>query len=173
MLTQEDNILFQSYFTFVLLAELNNSDFLNSESFREMDFGSPWIKEELTKIGVDNQGCLLIALYVMLIIPRQLISDSYSTEYDEIRAFLESHAQNTSTTYRRDSPTIDYLRHIRNSVAHAQVAFRPNDVVIFSDENDRTGEAFETELPLQHVGNLIQRLQEIHLQYIRALQQSQ
>ena len=173
MLTQKDNLLFQSYFTFVLLAELRNSDFLKSEFFREMDFGSPWIKEELTKIGIDNQGCALIALYVMLVIPRELIFDNCSNEYDGIRVFLESHTQNTSTTYRRDSPTIDFLRHVRNSVAHARVSFRPNDVIIFSDENDWTGEAFASELPLQYLGELIQRLQRVHLQYIRKLQQSQ
>lgn len=173
MLTQEDNLLFQSYFTFVLLVELNNNKFLQTQSFRDMKFGSPWIKEKLTDIGIDNQGCLLIALYVMLVIPRELISKKYSNEYNGIRKFLESHAQNTSTTYKGDSPTIDYLRHIRNSVAHSRVSFRPNDVVIFEDKNARTGEAFRTEVPLQNVGELIQQLQEIHLQYIKDLQQSQ
>ncbi len=173
MLTQKDNLLFQSYFTFVLLVELRNNNFLGSECFGEMSFGSPWIKEELTKIGVDNQGCALIALYVMLVIPREMISDTYSQQYDAIRRFLKIHTQNTSTTYKKDSPEINFLRHIRNAVSHASVSFRPNDVIVFTDSNARTGERFETELSLQYLGEFIQQLQRVHLEYIRDLQRSQ
>jgi len=171
LLTTEDNLLFQSYFTFVLLVELQNNKFLESQSFAALKFGSPWIKEELQNIGVGNQGCALIALYVMLVIPRELIAEKYPDEYEDIRAFLESHTQNTRSTYKSDKMQIDFLYHIRNAVAHARVSFRRNEVIVFTDSNKK-GETFESELSLQYLGELVQRLQGIHLKYVQYLQQS-
>lgn len=171
-LHQEEHLLFQSYFTFALLTELTNANFLKSDYFKAMSFGSPWIKEELENIGIDNQGCALIALYTMLVVPRQLLNSKYSNEYDGIQGFLQTHTQNTVTTYKKDILNIDFLRHVRNSVAHARVEFRPRDVIIFSDSNSKTGEAFKTELPLKHLGEFLQRLQNIHLKHIEHLQKA-
>lgn len=171
-LNQEENLLFQSYFTFALLTELTSANFLKSDYFKAMSFGSPWIKDELENIGIDNQGCALIALYTMLVVPRQLLNSKYSTEYDGIRGFLRTHTQNTTTTYKEDTPDIDFLRHIRNSVAHARVEFRPDDVIIFSDSNSSATKMFKTELPLKHLGKFLQRLQSIHLKHIEHLQKA-
>ena len=173
MLTQEDNLLFQSYFTFVLLVELRNHDFQNSEYFENMRFGSPWIQKEISNIGIDNQGCALIALYVMLVIPRELISKKYPNEYSDIGDFLKHNTTHTSTNYPEDIPNIDYLRHIRNSVTHGRVSFKPKHSIIFEDERDgkkNTKYTFRTELPLIRVGALLQMLQSVHLMYIQDLQ---
>lgn len=169
--TQEQNLLFQSYFTVSLLVELKNNDLLNSQYFERMTFGAPWIKEELRKIGVDNQGSAMMALYAMLVLPREIINQIYSSEYDKIDAFLAKHTQNTITNYSSDSSSVRYLRHIRNAVSHARVEFRPSDAVIFKDENHRTGENFSTELPLRYLGELLHQLQMVHISYIRDLQQ--
>lgn len=136
-----------------------------------MTFGAPWIKDELRKIGVDNQGSALMALYAMLVLPREIIQNSYSSEYDDISSFLNTHTKNTATTYRQDASSVKYIRHIRNAVSHARVEFRPNDAVIFKDENPHTNETFSTELPLAYLGNLIHKLQMVHVAYIRDLQQ--
>lgn len=171
-LNQEENLLFQSYFTFALLTELTSANFLKSEYFKAMSFGSPWIKDELENIGIDNQGCALIALYTMLVVPRQLLNSKYSTEYDGIQGFMRTNTQNTATTYKEDTPDIDFLRHIRNSVAHARVEFRPDGVIIFSDSNKDYTKMFKTELPLKHLGEFLQRLQSIHLKHIEHLQKA-
>lgn len=173
-LNQEEKLLFQSYFTFALLTELTNANFLKSDYFKAMSFGSPWIKDELENIGIDNHGCVLIALYTMLVVPRQLLNSKYSAEYNGIQGFLRTHTQNTTTTYKKDTPDIDFLRHIRNSVAHARVEFRPDGVIIFSDsnENKKAIEMFKTELPLKHFGEFLQRLQSIHLKHIEHLQKA-
>ena len=39
-LTQHDNLLLQSYYTFSLLVELKNNNFLESNYFSEMSFGN-------------------------------------------------------------------------------------------------------------------------------------
>jgi len=164
-LTQKEDLLVQSYYTFSLLAELCNNKLLESEYYDGMVFGVPQIKEDLRSIGIDNQGCVLIALYVMLVIPKEIVQQKYTSEYDSISEFLRTHTQNTSTTYRKDTPTVEYLKHIRNAVAHARVEFRPHDVVIFSDKNKNTKELFSTELPLSHLGEFINQLQKVHIAY--------
>jgi len=171
-LSPQQNLLFQSYFTVSLLGELSNNDLLNSDYFEGMTFGAPWIKEELGKIGVDNQGSAMMALYAMLVIPRETIHQTYSSDYDKIDAFLGKHTRNTTTTYLSDANSVRYLRHIRNAVAHARVEFRPSDAVIFEDEDNRTSETFSMELPLNYFGEFLNQLQMVHIAYIRDLQQS-
>ncbi|KPQ37209.1 MAG: hypothetical protein HLUCCA11_01910 [Phormidesmis priestleyi Ana] len=168
-LTQEDNLILQSYITISLLVELKNNNLLSSAYFEGMMFGAPWIKEQLQSIGVDNQGCTVIALYAMLVLPREIVQNAHAREYDAINDFLRNHTQNTTTNYRSDNPTTNYLRHVRNAVAHARVSFRPNDAVIFMDENSRTNEFFSTELPLTRLGEFIHRLQTVHIAYIQGI----
>lgn len=170
-LTQEDNLILQSYITICLLAELKNNNLLSSAYFEEMMFGVLWIKEQLRSIGVDNQGCAMIALYAMLVLPWEIVQNAHETEYNSINNFLHNHAQNTKTNYRTDNPTTNYLRHIRNAIAHARVSFRPNEAVVFMDENNRTNEFFSTELPLTHLGEFVHCLQTVHIAYIQEIQQ--
>ena len=176
MLTQEQNLILQSYFSIVLMVELKNNDFLDSDYFRTMKFGSPWIKELLKDIKIDNQGALLITLYAMLVIPRQLIQDEFKNECAKIEIFLRQNTRNTKSTYESDKATTKYLRHIRNAVAHSRVSFQPNNYVEFIDEgyNNKTSkiENFTTQLQLTKVGDFLHQLQEIHLEYIRRLQKA-
>lgn len=139
-----------------------------------MQFGSPEIKESLKSIKIDNQGNLLITLYAMLVIPKQLIEDEFKNEYSTINDFLRLNTNNTKTTYASDISSINYLRHIRNAVAHSQVSFEPNNFVEFSDKsynkNTKKEEQFSTRLQLVKVGQFIEQLQKIHIAYIHKLQ---
>lgn len=166
--SQEENLLFQSYFTVCLFAELTNNQFTRSEYFDSLPFTDQFVKTQLTTIGVDNQGSLLMCLYAMLVIPKQLLEQRHADEFEKIRECLEANCTNTSTTYSRDTPTVDYLRHIRNSVAHARVSFRLNDVVVFSDTNG--SDTFSTELPLSKAGEFVHRLQMIHVKHVQEMQ---
>jgi len=169
-LTQHDNLLLQSYYTFSLLVELKNNNFLESNYFSEMSFGNPEIKRALKdEIKIDNQGCAMMALYSMLVLPLEIVQKSYQSEYEVIRQFLETHTRNTQPT-SADKKPIDFIRHIRNSVSHASVEFRENDVVIFSDYNSKIKETFSTELSLSKLGEFINRLQQVHFAYVKNLQ---
>jgi HEPN pEK499 p136 len=167
--TQDDNLLLQSYITVSLLAELKNNNFLESEYYDSMNFGIPEFKEPLREIGVDNRGSAMMALYAMLVLPRELVQNAYAAQYDAINEFLNNHTQHTATNYRSDSSKTDFVRHIRNAVSHARVSFRSNDVIIFKDEHTRAGEAFSTELPLMYLGEFLNRLQIVHLAYIQKM----
>ncbi|MBO1064027.1 MULTISPECIES: HEPN family nuclease [Nostocales] len=157
MITHADNLILQAYYTTVLIVELKNNEFMESGFYQNMTFGQPVIKEELKKIGVDNQGSALMALYAMLVIPREILYDNYSAEYVKLNDFLNEVVTNTVTSYPSDSLKVDFIRHIRNSVAHAQVEFEPNDYVLFQDRDDRRGYEFETRLPLKSFGTFIGR----------------
>jgi hypothetical protein len=169
MLTQEDNLLIQSFYSTVLLTELKNNNFLNSDFFNNMIFGSPQIKGELKKIGVDNQGCALMILYAMIIVPKELFWEKFPKEKQLIEDFLQNNTVNTVTTYKDDSPKIDFLRHVRNAVAHARISFRPSEAICFSDEDTRTGATFSTELPLTQLGVFLQELMRIHNSFVKSM----
>lgn len=165
MINQADNLILQAYYTTSLIAELKNNKFLESNFFQDMTFDQPAIKEGLKTVGVDNQGAALMALYAMLVIPREILKEKYSAEYVALNGFLQDVVTNTATNYPNDSPNIDFVRHIRNSVAHAQVEFAPNDYVLFRDK-DKKGYQFETRLPLSFLGAFIGKLQRIHMSYV-------
>ena len=88
MITRQENLILQSYFTVSLLAELGNNQFFSSDYFKSMSFGSPDIKKFLEKNGVDNQGSAIMSLYAMLVVPYELIRDNYADEFSEMNAFL-------------------------------------------------------------------------------------
>ena len=165
MMSQEDNLLIQSYISVVLLAELGKNKFFKSDYFKNMPFDAPWVKEELGKVGPDNQGTALMALYAMLVIPRQLAFNKYPDVVKELSEFLVSKTQKTASTYVADKPNVNFLLHVRNAVAHARVTFRESDAVVFADRS-KSGETFVTELPLSSLGQFMEKLQMIHLRHI-------
>ncbi len=171
--SQDENLIFQSYWTVCFLIELKNNAFTNSDYYNSITFADPIVKEVIRKLGVDNQGSLLMSLYAMLVIPKQLLENLHSDEFDKIQKFLHANTTNTTTNYKYDQPTIDYLRHIRNAVAHARVSFRPDDVVIFQDTDTKGNNSFSTELSLQKVGEFIHRLQMVHVKHIQYRQLEQ
>lgn len=164
--TQEDNILIQSYFTIAFLAELKNNNFLESDCYKKLPFEDNFIKEKLPSIGIDNRGNLLITLYTMLVIPKELLSDRYPTEFAKLNNIVENIKSKANSSYRTDQKKINYIRHIRNAVAHAKVEF-VNNAVEFTDENNT--EKCTIIIPLMEVGTFLTELQKIFMKYIETL----
>ena len=166
MLTHDDNLILQTWYTTILIHELRRSDFINSSAFESMDFELPFIKHEIRSLNVDNQGSALMALYAMLVVPREIIKKRYSDEYDDLNIFLESVTYDTHSDYANDSKKVNFFRHIRNAVAHARVEFEPDKYVTFFDTDTRNNNQFETKLPLKNLGDFIGRLQKLHVRYV-------
>ncbi len=82
--TAEDNLLIQSYFTTAFLLELKNKDFLNSDYYKNASFEDKFVKESLPKVGIDNQGTLLMMLYTMLVVPKQLLEKDFPVEFEAL-----------------------------------------------------------------------------------------
>ena len=166
--TQEDNLLIQSYFTTAFLVELKNNDFLNSDYFRNIPFEDKFVKTSLPTVGIDNQGTLLIMLYTMLVIPKQLLEKNFPVEFESLNSIVDKLKSSAVSTYRKDSVKIDFIRHIRNAVAHARVEFNPNVSVKFNDENNG-GEKCEITIPLTNIGLFLTELQKIFMKYIETV----
>ena len=170
MISQSDNLLLQSYYSVSLLVELRNNNFLESQFFEGMSFGAPWIKAGIKTIGVDNQGSLLMSLYAMLVIPRELVFHKYEKNVNEIQRFLRANCKVIKNDYQTKNEKINFLRHMRNSVSHASVEFDPNNTVTFTDTNPRSKKIIQFKLPLILIKELLTKSQEVHLQHIRANQ---
>lgn len=135
MYSQEDNLLIQSYFTTAFLYELQNLDFLNSEYYKDADFQDKYVQEHLPSIGIGNRGALLMTLYSLLIVPKELIEKKYRKEFSNLNIFVDTIKSDVKTNYEKDKNSVDYIRHIRNSVAHANVEFTSQNEVVFLDHN--------------------------------------
>jgi hypothetical protein len=166
--SQDDNLLIQSYFTTALLVELKNNDFLNSESYKSLKFNDNYVKENLPLIGIDNQGTFLMIFYTMLVIPKQHISENFPNEFNELNRKAGSLILASESSYETDKNEIDYIRHIRNAVAHARVLFIPGQSVTFIDENSK-GERCTITFPLCNIHIFLTCLQSVFMKYIEKL----
>lgn len=168
-LTQENNLIIQSYMTVSFLLELKNLNFLKSDYYKHAEFQDKFIKKSLHDIGLDNQGSMLMTLYAMLVIPKQLIEHQFPDEFNNLNGVVDKIKSDAQSTYKKDSVSIDYIRHIRNAVAHAKVSFVPKTEVIFLDENNR-GEQCTITIPLAKFGIFVTALQKVFFKYIDTLQ---
>ena len=170
-LTQENELLIQSYSTVAFLLELKNLDFLSSDYYKNANFQDKSAQEVITRVGIDNQGSMLMVLYTMLVIPNERIKHRFPDEFDNLNNVVHTIKNDTKTqsNYKKDSVNIDYIQHIRNSVAHANLSFVPNTEVIFFDGN-KSGDNCTITIPLSEFGIFLTALQNIFLKYIETLQ---
>ena len=109
-----------------------------------------------------------MVLYAMLVVPKQLIEQDFPDEFAKLNIKVEEIKLDANSTYRLDSEKIDYIRHIRNAVAHARVTFIPNESVSFTDENNG-GERCTITISLNTVGLFLTELQKVFMKYIERL----
>lgn len=177
-ITQEDNLIIQSYMTVSFLLELKKLDFLNSDYYKKAKFQDEYVKAKLPEIKIDNQGSMLMVLYAMLVIPSELIKVGFSDEFNNVNKVIHTIRNKTRTysNYEYDSVNINYIKHIRNSVAHAKVKFVPNVEVIFSDNrynyDTKKKESCKITIPLSEFGIFMTALQKLFFQYVKTASQN-
>ena len=166
--TREENLIIQSTCNAVLLLTLciEDGNFIKSEYFKTVKFPLPVIKEmyESGQIGIGSQGMLMVCLYALLVLPKELIQDECKEEYKKVNLWIESHCEDTITdTYpaRRDYDDLKHIIHMRNAVSHGKVDFddtdRNNVICVFYD-NDRSRHNYQLKLTTVNVGNLVYEL---------------
>ena len=176
-ITQEDNLILQSYYTVLLLKELGEENFEESSTFDNLNLLTE-IKKSLKDIKIQNQGSAIMALYAMLVVPKEIIEHEFKSEYQRIEDFLKNEVTVHNTTYKSEDisnyQTIKFVSHARNSVAHAKVSFDPNISVTFNDQRvtKKKGglenvEKISFSLPLTKFGEFLNSLQNVHLSYIQ------
>lgn len=88
-ITQEDNLILQSYYTVLLFKELGEVNFEESSAFDNLNLPAG-IKKSLKDIKIQNQGSAIMALYAMLVVPKELIEHEFQEEYRSIDDFLRN-----------------------------------------------------------------------------------
>ena len=176
-ITQEDNLILQSYYTVLLFKELGEVNFEESSAFDNLNLPAG-IKKSLKDIKIQNQGSAILALYAMLVVPKELIEHEFQEEYRSIDDFLRNEVTLHKTTYKNQDESnyqsISFIRHVRNSVAHAKVSFDSNISVTFNDRRvtkEKGGidkvEEISFSLPLTKFGGFLNSLQNVHMSYIQ------
>jgi len=175
-LNSDEQIVFQCYATSWLLMDLENNQFLQSEYYRDMTFAVPAVKSMLSTVGITNQGCTLMILYALLVIPKEKFFEDHPAEIAALNAFVASNSRNTKSTYKSDSQAIDFIYHIRNAVAHARISFPSPEVIAFKDRKgkNRDGKVqeFYSELTLPNFRDFVARLQTVHIARANAREKS-
>ena len=166
--SNNDNLLIQSYFTTALLAELTNAKFIESDYYKSVQFEDKFVQDNLPKVGIDNQGTLLMVLYTLLVVPRQILEKSFPIELEDLNSVVANLSISATSTYTKDAHVIDHVRHLRNAVAHARVTFEANKTVTFRDE-DGNGSVWEATFSLSNMGLLLTKLQLIFMKYVESV----
>ncbi len=175
------SMFLQSLATCSLLAELSNKKFLKSKYFKKLKFQNNYLKKILIESSIGNPACLMMMLYGLLVIPYTTKGKS-KLKFNEINNFINCICNEKpnfyETTYNDEkNKTIDYIRHIRNSVSHGKFEFEQEDkicFVIFNDENMRDkNQHCSLKLKTKDVGRILEKLQKLLFEYFINYQQSQ
>lgn len=174
-LSDKDNLIIQTYVSIMLLLELHTNNFTNSEYFNSMHFSGLAVKETIRKIGIGNQGVLLMLLYGLLVLPKELdLLSEYPADFKNVNDFIHKRATDVYTNYKRDLSNIDFLYHIRNAVAHSKITMEGINFSIKDQNiNKKSTEFFSCKISIEEIGNVIQLLLNLFLKYIKKLQENQ
>lgn len=175
--SKEDDLLIQTYLTTEFLFELSNLKFLESPYYKNANFLDKSVHQFLPTIGIGNRGALLMTLYSLLIVPKELIEKKYRKEFRDLNIFVGTIKSDVNTTYEKDTNSVDYIRHIRNAVAHANMEFTSENEVVFLDHNKYYDEKKKLliiedcsiTIPLVKIDLLINQLKKIFAKHIEKL----
>ena len=98
-----------------------------------------------------------------------MLSNEFPDKFSQLNVLIGSIQSKTESNYNSDKSEVDYLRHIRNAVAHARVEFVPGVSVTFLDKRGKN-EKCEITIPLNKIGLLLKDLQTLFLTYIQNVQ---
>ena len=154
----EDNLIFQPYLIIELLFNLKKHNFIGSDYFKKMKYNED-TRDLLKKAGIDNQGLIMLSLYALLVIPKEILEKKdYDPDFEKINKKISDYFQNTETNYGSDSPNTNYTRHLRNALSHGRISFIGNSHIEFRDQ--KVVNEFKSEINIRDVGLLINNLQQ-------------
>ena len=175
-ISQETSLFLQCLATSSLLAELANADFVKSDYFKDLKFGNEDCKNILVVSGVGNPATMQMMLYALLVIPKEVLSriefESLDSKMKEINTAIYVLIEKTETysTYNGENniSDIDYLRHIRNAVAHSKCEYLSEEgknFVVFIDADNRNSNVCSIKIECYKVGTILMELQGLIMDY--------
>ncbi|MGL5051945.1 MAG: hypothetical protein ACRC6E_15140 [Fusobacteriaceae bacterium] len=171
--SQEDNLIVQTYSTMALLINLQQVNFLESEYYKnKISDRDILMKTSLEKTGeIDGQGALLLAFYTYLVIPKELLSTRYKAELSKINKFImniDGMEYETEYPNEQKGEEIDYIKHIRNAISHCNVEFDPKKTVSFKDQHPYDKSIYSClKIPLKSIGEILSKLQHLIFNHVK------
>ncbi|WP_151745118.1 hypothetical protein [Acinetobacter calcoaceticus] len=172
--SEHENLIIQTFINFMWLYEMDVLKFNKSDAYNELKFHDDFVKNMIYERGIINQGVIPVALYVMLVIPKETIYHKYKSEYEGLNTYISKNlnVKVTTSTYAKDVHQIDFLRHLRNSISHMKFEMtKVEGSVIFNDESPKK-EQFSCEITYLDIGAIIEQLKQIHLKYLKEIQEN-
>ena len=128
-----ETILSQALTMIALLHELDESNFLESDffknnCFKENNDNNSNFKKILNQNGIGNIATLQMFLYILLVMPKEILNDEqFQNELNEKIKILDFSIE---TTYpNKNKKNSNLYKHIRNAVAHSRCFYTlENDI---------------------------------------------
>ena len=170
MINSDLNILIQANSVSYLLIALKQNNFLKSNYYNSEFNLSSDIRKIFNQVDIDNQGCLLMILYTILLMPKEIFFQNFKTDFISLADFMDNEQSiKITSTNNKKIRKEDYIRHLRNSIAHSSVSFIPNESVTFSDSHK--GKSVVTiEIPLNKIPDILSILFEILKKFMLKMQ---
>ena len=163
-ISTKDNLIIQPYLIIELLFNLQKHNFIGSYYFEDMEYDK-YTHYLLKETGIYNQGLIMLSLYVLLVIPKEILEKKdYDPDSEKINKKISDYFQNTETNYKYKSQNIDYTKHVRNAVSHGRISFIGNSHIEFKDQrvaNKKVVNEFKSEINIKYAGQFIGDLQQL------------
>ena len=127
-INEKQSLLLQIFSTTRLISALNNSKFIDSECYNRLINENHIDKTDdyvIRKSGIGNPACLLMMLYALIVIPKEILNELDVFDVNKINCIIEHNELvfQKRSSYEKDEVykkkhncEMNYIRHIRNGV---------------------------------------------------------
>lgn len=163
----EESMTYLTIANVTLLTSLFKNGFLESDYYENMQWRmSPdnvrIIKDVLKQRKLDNPSMMLMELYGLFVLPKELLGSEYEKLCkNEFNNLIICKQKEIQTTYRNEEAknlqSINYFRHIRNAISHARYEFYTDNgcsYVKFMDNNSKSAELFSVSILTEDISVL-------------------
>lgn len=184
-ITETESIFCQSLAMTSLLTALND-DFLDSDYYNNLPSSrfSDDFKDILNNSGLGNPATMQMFLYALLVMPKELLEKTDNAYLDQCASDTNSLisqlidksdlSKDVYTTYPYETgdnlKSIDYYRHIRNTVSHSRCTYKIlNGIscVTFMDTNSSGKHICEFTMKTYDVGKVLTTLQAQLIEFLK------
>ena len=179
-LTEQESIFCQALAMTSLLVELSDRDFLNSDYYNQNIIfaeNNDNFQKILKASGLGNPATMQIFLYILLVMPKETLSGlddrTLNSWENALKTIVSSFSLIVTTTYPGESSsnlsTVNYYRHIRNAVSHANCVYeteKGRTYITFKDEDTRKLYHCEIKMLTSDAGRILEVLQKQIMIYL-------
>ena len=124
-----------------LLYELHESNFLKSDffknnCFKENNTNNSNFKKILNKHGIGNPATLQIFLYILLVMPKEILNDEqFQNELNEKMKNLDFSIESSYPNENKEN--VNLYKRIRNAVAHSRCFYTTENNINYVEFKDK------------------------------------